>query len=103
MIIKMGYNVCAKHVVAVCNGINDCLIRHVGLINVREYRKGNQKGQSRETGTRREKKIQYVLDTTIRKQTKTKGNKTCALIQTSFYAEIVTDITTGNLERKYTK
>jgi hypothetical protein len=30
----MGYNVCAKHVVAVCNGINDCLIRHVGLIKL---------------------------------------------------------------------
>ena len=46
-------------------------------INVREYRSGNQKGQSREIDyigyTRRNKKqkkntTQYALDTTIRKQ-----------------------------------
>jgi len=41
-------------------------------INVREYRKGNQNGQSRETGNIVEKQnkttTQYALDTTICKQ-----------------------------------
>ena len=45
-------------------------------IDVREYRRGNQKGHSRETGnigyTRRRKTnqtiTQYVVDTTMRKQ-----------------------------------
>ena len=56
-------------------------------INAREYRKGNQRGQSRETGDiaytrqrRRKKKkkrntTQYVLDTTIRKQSHTNKRK----------------------------
>ena len=56
-------------------------------INAREYRKGNQRGQYRETGNiaytrqrRRKKKkkrntIQYVLDTTIRKQSHTQKRK----------------------------
>ena len=41
-------------------------------INVREYRRSNQNGQSSETGnigyTRRRKTTQYVLDTTIHTQ-----------------------------------
>ena len=46
-------------------------------IIVREYRRGKQKGQSRETGNIDEEKqnkntTQYVLDTTIRKQTQIK-------------------------------
>ena len=45
-------------------------------INVTEYRRGNQNGQSRETQATQDKDkqnkntTQYVLDTTIRKQTK---------------------------------
>jgi hypothetical protein len=39
----MGYNVCAKHVVAVCNGINDCLIRHVGLIKLENTERAIQR------------------------------------------------------------
>ena len=51
--------------------------QNTGQINVREYRRDNKKGQSRETGnigyTRRRKTkqntTQYVLDTTICKET----------------------------------
>jgi len=82
-----------------------------GQINVGEYRRGNKKGQSRDTGN---------IGCTRRRQTKQKHNticvghyyaqadthyvsKTCALLQTTggkdepsivFSSEIVTDMTT---------
>ena len=59
-------------------------------INVREYRRDNQKKtiqinwQHRQDEEIQNKNTtQYVLDTTMRKQTKHNGNKTCALLQTN--------------------
>jgi hypothetical protein len=59
-------------------------------INVREYRRGNQKRtiqinwQHRQDEEIQNKNTtQYVLDTTMRKQTNNNGNKTCALLQTN--------------------
>ena len=72
-------------------------------------------GQSRETDNiaytrRRQTKhntIQYVLDTTIHKQTQIRHELSYKQLEvktnrTSFYAEIVTDLTTRNSERKDT-
>jgi hypothetical protein len=55
-------------------------------------------------------KAQYVLDTTIRKQTRTTQTRhelyykqlEVKTNRTSFHAEIITDITPRNSERKYT-
>ena len=85
-------------------------------INVREYRRGNQKKDNTEKlatyGTQDEEKHNKKHNTVCvgHHFTQTNNvNKTCSFLQTtgdlrqsehSFYAEIVTDITTRNSERK---
>ena len=107
----MGYNVCAKNVVAVCNGINDCLIRHVGLIKIENTERAIKKDNPEKLVQDEKKKYNMcwiplfankqkqreIRHAPSYKQLEVKTNRT------SFYAEIVTDITTGNSERKYTK
>ena len=82
-----------------------------GKINVREYRRGNKKGQSETTlGAQEEDKrnkntTQYVLDITMRKQTHTLRKQDMRPTTNNwrqrrtehgflFFAEIVTDMTT---------
>ena len=94
------------------------------LINIREYRRGNQQWTPERNWQHRvhkttKNKAQYVLDTTIRKQNLRRLLQKLNLISTfllfcltnkwrlrrteqSFYGEIVTDITTPNSVRKDT-